>query len=95
MEKEITSVDGVVAIIDFSVYSVYNGTYSPDRCPLPEDTSSEQGCTNSSSITFKVNGSGESFKIDLKAIDNVLYSDFNSMFEILNDNDIQVKCKLV
>lgn len=95
LEKEITSVDGVVAIIDFSVYSVYNGTYSSDRCPLPEDTSSEQGCTNSSSITFKVNGSEESFKIDLKAIDNVLYSDFNSMFEILNDNDIQVKCKLV
>lgn len=95
LEKEITSVDGVVAIIDFSVYSVYNGTYSSDRCPLPEDTSSEQGCTNSSSITFKVNGSGESFKIDLKAIDNVLYSDFNSMFEILNDNDIQLRTKVI
>lgn len=95
LQKEITSVDGVISIIDFSVYSIYNGEYSTDRCPLPEDTSAENGCTSSSSITFKTNGSADSFKIDLKAIDNVLYGDFNSMYEILNDNDIQLRTKLI
>ena len=95
LQKEITSVDGVISIIDFSVYSVYNGAYSTDRCPLPEDRSSENGCSSSASITFKAESGADSFKIDLKSIDNVLYSDYNSMFEILNDNDIQVKCKVI
>ena len=95
LQKEITSVDGVISIIDFSAYSIYNGSYSTDRCPLPEDTSSEVGCTTSSSITYKIDDASNFFKIDLKAIDNVLYSDYNSMYEILNDSNIQLKCKLI
>ncbi len=95
LQKEITSVDGVISIIDFSVYSIYNGQYSTDRCPLPEDTSAEMGCSSSSSITFKVDDGADSFKIDLKSIDNVLYSDYNSMFEILNDSNIQCRVKLI
>jgi hypothetical protein len=95
LQKEITSVDGVISIIDFSAYNIYNGSYSTDRCPLPEDTSSEVGCTTSSSITYKIDDASNFFKIDLKAIDNVLYSDYNSMYEILNDSNIQLKCKLI
>ena len=95
LQKEITSVDGVISIIDFSAYNIYNGSYSTDRCPLPEDTSSEIGCSTSSSITYNVDGNSKFFKIDLKSIDNVLYSDYNSMYEILNDSNIQLKCKLI
>lgn len=86
LEKEITSTDGVVSIIDLSIYNLYNGGYSTDKCPLPE----------TSSGAFKVNNNVDSFNIDLKSIDNVLYSDFNSMYEILNPNtDIRIKTKLV
>ena len=56
------------------------------------------GCTlavASASITFKTESGADSFKIDLKSIDNVLYSDYNSMFEILNNNDIQIRVKTV
>ena len=86
LEKEITSTDGVVSIIDLSIYNLFNGGYSTDKCPLPEISSG----------AFKVNNNVDSFNIDLKSIDNVLYSDFNSMYEILNPNtDIRIKTKLV
>lgn len=90
LEKEITSVDGVISIIDLSVYSLYNGSGNnsyKDKCPLPIDTSNNDN-------VFGENGAN-SFKIDLSAIDNVLYGDYNSMYEILSDNDIKVKCKLM
>ena len=42
---------------------------------------------------FNVNG-GQAYPIDLDAIDRVLHSDYNSMFEILNPtNDIVVRTK--
>jgi hypothetical protein len=85
LEKEITSVDGVISIIDLSVYNIYNGSYSTDKCPLP--ISDETG-------DFKVDNAN-AIKINLKEVDNVLYSDYNSMYEILNDSNIQVKCKLM
>lgn len=84
LEKEITLMDGVISIIDFSVYSIYGGSYG-DKCPLPGGN--------------EENGDGvdvKTFKIDLSATDGVLYSDYNSMFEILNPNvDIKCKVKLV
>ena len=84
LEKEITSMDGVISIIDFSVYSIYGGSYG-DKCTLPGGN--------------EENGDGvdvKTFKIDLSATDGVLYSDYNSMFEILNPNvDIKCKVKLV
>lgn len=88
LEKEITSVDGVISIIDLSVYNIYGGnSYSNDVCPLPP--SEDEG-------VFKVNDSNATAtKINLKEVDNVLYSDYNSMYEILNDSNIQVKCKLM
>ena len=97
LEKEITLVDGVVSIINFEVYSIYNGSYSSDKCPYPEKKVNDGStCSPVDNSTFKIDSSAESFNIDLDAIDHVLYSDYNSMFEVLNyDNDIQVKVKLI
>ena len=94
IEKEITLVDGVIAIIDMGVYSIYNGAYSSDRCPFPEETTSGNCATTLGNI-FKTDDGADSFKIDLNAIDRVLYSDFDSMFEILNDQNIQIKVKAI
>ena len=94
LQKEIMLIDGVISLIDFSVYSIYNGFYSSDRCPLPEANLNANCSTNVGNV-FKVDEGADSFKIDLNAIDNVLYSDYNSMYEILNDSNIQVKCKLI
>ena len=95
LQKEITMVDGVIAIIDFSAYSLYNGMYSSDKCPFPE-ANLTGNCATGEVETFSVPEGAESFKIDLDAIDQVLYSDYNSMFEVYNpENDIQIKCKLI
>lgn len=94
IEKEITLVDGVIAIIDMGIYSIYNGAYSPDRCPFPEENISGNCATVSENI-FKTDEGADSFKIDLNAIDRVLYSDFDSMFEILNDQNVQVRAKII
>ena len=94
LQKEIMLIDGVISLIDFSVYSIYNGFYSSDRCPLPEANLNANCSTNVGNV-FKVDEGADSFKSDLNSIDNVLYSDYNSMYEILNDSNIQVKCKLI
>lgn len=93
LEKEITMVDGVIAIIDLSVYSLYDGIYSSDRCPFPEEKTSGECAANTTS-TFYVDN-GKSFKISLGDVEHMLSSDYNSMFEIYSDNDIQVKFKQV
>ena len=35
LEKELTLLDGVVSLIEVRVYKIWNGNYSPDKCPLP------------------------------------------------------------
>ena len=94
LEKEITLVDGVVSIINFEVYSIFNGPYSSDRCPYPE-ASTDGNCATPISGVFKVEDGADTFKIDLDAIDHVLYSDYNSMFEIRSDDNIQLRTKLI
>ena len=96
LEKEVTSTDGVISIISFEVYSIYDGEYSSDRCPLPEyGTDGSNSCNNGFVSDFKVDSSANSFRIDLDGCEHVLYSDYNSMYEILNDSNIQVKVKLI
>ena len=96
LEKEITLVDGVVSIINFEAYSLYNGQYSSDKCPYPEKyANSNAVCAPTTVNIFKVDAGADSFNIDLDAIDHVLYSDYNSMFEIYNDSDIQIRTKLI
>jgi len=94
LEKEIMLVDGVVSLINFEVYSLYNGAYSSDRCPYPEADLTGT-CASAATNVFKVDDGADSFKIDLDAIDHVLYSDYNSMFEIYTDSDIQIRTKLI
>lgn len=94
LEKEITLQDGVLSLISLKVYKIRNGGYSPDVCPLP--TKSSGGvCEPIETSTFLLkDGTAEAEEIDLDAIDRVLYSDYNSMFEISNkSSDIQLKIK--
>ena len=93
LEKEITMVDGVIAIIDIGVYSLYDGIYSSDKCPFPEENTSGE-CSVNTASTFRVDN-GKSFKISLGDIEHMLSGDYNSMFEIYSDSDIQVKFKQV
>ena len=94
LEKEITLLDGVVSLIDLRVYKIWNGRYSPDKCPLPPLVS-EGVCEPSPAQPFNTPDGSLSEQIDLMAVDKVLYGDYNSMYEIKNPTfDIQVKCKL-
>lgn len=92
LEKEITLIDGVIGLIDLRVYKIWNGGYSPDKSPLPVYVEAD-GCNPSSRVEFSVGNGAESEEIDLEACDMVMISDYNSMFEILNDTDIVVKFK--
>lgn len=94
LEKEITLLDGVVSLIDLRVYKIWNGRYSPDKCPLPPLVP-EGVCEPSPAQPFNTPDGSLSEQIDLMAVDKVLYGDYNSMYEIKNPTfDIQIKCKL-
>ena len=93
LEKEITLLDGVISLISLKIYKIWNGSYSPDICPLP--TIVEGNCDTTSDNIFTLKDLGAlSEQIDLDAVDRVLYSDYNSMYEILNTTvDIQCRVK--
>jgi hypothetical protein len=94
LEKEITLLDGVLSLISLKVYKIWYGGYSPDKCPLP--TKIEGGaCDVVSDAEFvPKDPNAKSEEIDLDAVDRVLYSDYNSMYEIKQPSiDIQIKVK--
>lgn len=95
LEKEIMLIDGVLGLIALRVYNIYSensGSYSTDKAPYPI-LNAQADCSTVSMPVFNVNG-GQAYPIDLDAIDRVLHSDYNSMFEILNPtNDIVVRTK--
>lgn len=95
LEKEIMLIDGVLGLIALRVYNIYSensGSYSTDKAPYPI-LNTQADCNTVSMPVFNVNG-GQAYPIDLDAIDRVLHSDYNSMFEILNPtNDIVVRTK--
>ena len=95
LEKEITLLDGVVSLIELRVYKIWNGSYSPDKCPLPPLIAGN-ACDMSMLTPFNTPDGAESEQIDLMAIDKVLYGDYNSMYEIKNATyDIQCRAKTV
>lgn len=95
LEKEITLLDGVVSLIDLRVYKIWNGNYSPDKCPLPALVEGS-ACDISMSQPFNTPDGSESEQIDIMAVDKVLYGDYNSMYEIKNTNqNIQCRAKTV
>ena len=95
LEKEITLLDGVVSLISLRVYKIWNGSYSPDKCPLPPFVGNG-ACDGTTEEAFSVGDGALTEQIDLNAVDKVLLSDYNSMFEIRNPNvDIQCRVKTV
>lgn len=97
LERLIMNVDGVMGIIDLSIYNIYGGQYSEDVCPLPRATNKNTDCNGTITInpSMGTNNNGTSFKIDLERTDNILYMDDNALGEIKFPNaDIIVKAKL-
>ena len=94
LEKEITLLDGVISLINIKIYKIWNGSYSPDKCPLPVIVEGT-GCEPSPANVFVLKDpTAMSEQIDIDAIDRVLYSDYNSMFEIRQPSiDIQISIK--
>ena len=93
LEKEITLTDGVISLIDLRIHKIWNGEYSVDKCPLPELIRSSS-CDNIKESLFAIDNA-EVAEIDLDACDRVLFSDYNSMYEIKNPTtNIQIKCRV-
>lgn len=94
LEKQIALTDGVISLISLKIFKIWNGGYSPDKCPLPTIVEGSV-CDSLQNTTFTVGNGAEVEQIDLDQIDRVLYGDYNSMYEIkLPKSDIQVRCKV-
>lgn len=82
LEKEITLTDGVISLIKLRIMK--NKENKADECPLPEKNQ-EDGCDSEV----------QENEIDLDAVENVLYADYNSMYQIFQPStDISVRVKL-
>ena len=80
-------VDGVINVFEIRIYNEYNGEYSLTKSSLPEYT--DFSCEGTPE-TGEVNR----FRIDIDALDGILYSDSESMFEIkFKDRDIRLRCR--
>lgn len=92
--KEISTLDGVIGLIDLKIYKIWNGAYSSDECPLPsmEDTKYSE-CSVEEEDGFLIDGANVK-RIDIDATDSVLLGDHNAMYEIKNPSiDIRVRVK--
>lgn len=88
LQKEIGKLDGVINVIELRVYNPIGEGYSSDSI-------SQQLVDVSNCCYDSYAEAGENFdrQIDLKASDMILFSEVNSLFEILNENDVKVKVK--
>jgi len=93
LEKEITLQDGVISLISLRAYKVWNGGYSPDKCPLPTKVQGGACDVVTDSGFIPKDPTANSEEIDLDAIDRVLYSDYNSLFEIKQPS-IDISCRV-
>jgi hypothetical protein len=85
LEKEISKVDGVINLIDLSVYNITSNGYSSTQVsqPIVEFDS------NNISLV-----SENEEKIDLEATDGILYNDGDCMMEIKNPSiNIRIRVK--
>lgn len=87
LQKEIGKLDGVNNVIELRAYNPVGEAYSDDAIT--------QQLIDTSDCCYDYAEAGENYnrQIDLKASDMVLFSEANSMFEILNENDIIVRVK--
>lgn len=95
LEKEINSLDGVVALIDLRVYNIYGGSQYNSQSNLPMKKDYSASCNGAYTTAFVTPDDANSYEVDLSAVDYVLTNNSDSMYEILNpDADIQVRIKL-
>lgn len=93
LNKEISIIDGLISLIDVKIYKINGGGYSTDKCPLPSTTDTAvNDCMPSDEQLFTVAGA-EVERIDLDAIDSVLYGDSDAMYEVKQDTDICIRVK--
>ena len=93
LEREINNIDGVIGLIGMRIYTIYGGAYN-DKCPLPIKTN-ESDCCKTDVVVFSVGDGATADQLDIEAVDGVLVSDYDSMFEIKNkESDIRVRVKL-
>ena len=93
LNKEISIIDGLISLIDVKIYKINGGGYSTDKCPLPSTTdTATNDCMPSDEQLFTVAGA-EVERIDLDAIDSVLYGDSDAMYEVKQDTDICIRVK--
>lgn len=93
LEREINNLDGVIGLIGMRIYTIYGGSYN-DKCPLPIKTN-ESDCCKTDVVEFSVVDGATADQLDIEAVDGVLVSDYDSMFEIKNkESDIRVRVKL-
>lgn len=98
LQRAITEVDGLLAIINLDIYNVYSGGYySNDKCSLPMKGVSVYNVCDDNIKTPSVDlGNAKYFCIDLDACDGVLTADWDSMFEIKNPSvNIAIKVKSI
>jgi len=88
--RELVSLDGVENLIEVRLYNIYNGVYNTNRVNQPVIT----GQINEEGFWEPVIDSLNRVQIDLKASDNIIYGNSDSMFEIFSkDTDIKVRVK--
>ena len=93
LNKEISIIDGLISLIDVKIYKINGGSYSTDKCPLPSTTDTAvNDCMQTDEQLFTVAGA-EVERIDLDAIDSVLYGDSDAMYEVKQDTDICIRVK--
>lgn len=88
LQKEIGKLDGVINVIELRAYNPIGDGYSSDGI-----TQQLVDVSNCCFDEYAEEGSNFDRQIDLKASDMILYSETNSMFEILNENDVVVRVK--
>jgi hypothetical protein len=86
--KEIMKTEGVINVFEIRVYNEYNGRYSLSQAPLPKYT--DVYCEGPVDDEYE----DGRFRIDIDALDGILYCDSESMFEIkYKDIDIVVRAR--
>lgn len=88
IQKELNKIDGVLNIIDIRIYNPMGNGYSTDE--ITQELIDPSECGYDEYAEAETNFDRQ---INLKSSDMMLYNDVNSMFEILNDNDITVRIK--
>ena len=88
LEKEISSIDGVINVFGLRVFNEYGAKYSPTQ--TTQQTKSETLCYGAANGEISLDRS----EIDLDASDYILYTENDTMLEIkYPEQNIRVRIK--